>query len=528
MNTKLKLKLFGVTITRAMAVRMAADAAMIAFSLLMAITLRFFYDVVVKSSDSIFSSQHEFFSYMNIYGQNVGILVGLGLVTFGFNGFYTYGKSYQGRYKVLVISNAVILCYLSFAFLTYILLDHIGIQTMPRGAFLMAFVINLALCVSSRTWTFLWEQIIRPEKEARLLDGDRPARNVLVIGGAGYIGSALIPKLLEKGCKVRILDLFLFGMEPIADYKDHPRLELVEGDFRHVDKIVQVMKGMDSVVHLGAIVGDPACDIDHNLTVDVNLSATQMVAQVAKASGIRRFIFASTCSVYGACDDLLDERSEVEPISLYGHTKLAAERGLFSMADQYFRPTILRFSTIYGLSGRTRFDLVVNLLSAKAKIESIITVHGGDQWRPFLHVDDAALAVDCCLEAPLSSVGNEIFNVGCDEQNKTIEQIGELIHEQVFTAELQLDKGTTDKRNYRVSFTKIRNTLGYEPRWTLEEGVQQVVEAIASGEVEDYLDPKYSNVKFFRDNGAIEIISADDGWTHILHEKSSTQELAKN
>ena len=140
--------------------------------------------------------------------------------------------------------------------------------------------------------------------------------------------------------------------------------------------------------------------------------------------------------MYGATEEMLDERSIVKPISLYGHTKLASERVLLDMANDRFKPTILRFSTIYGLSGRTRFDLVVNLLTAKAKLEGKITVFGGDQWRPFVHVDDAALAVATVLQAPQAIVGNQIFNVGSNDQNYTIQQIGEMVHECVFSAEL--------------------------------------------------------------------------------------------
>ena len=239
-------------------------------------------------------------------------------------------------------------------------------------------------------------------------------RHILVIGGAGYIGSALLPKLLDKGYRVRLLDLLLFDTDPISAILGHPNLEIVQGDFRHVGKIVEAMQGVDSVVHLGAIVGDPACELDRELTTEVNLSATRMVAEVAKLCGIERFVFASTCSVYGACDELLDERSTTKPVSHYGNTKLAAERVLREMADQRFAPTVLRFATIYGLSGRTRFDLVVNLLTAKAKIDGRITVNGGNQWRPFVHVDDAALAVARVLEVP-TRIGGQT-NLQCRQR----------------------------------------------------------------------------------------------------------------
>jgi nucleoside-diphosphate-sugar epimerase len=486
---------------------------MISFAVVTALAVRFLLHFAIHGHTSLIDYEKEFWEYVRAYSHSAWLLTGICLIVFTLSGFYTYGRAYQGRYKALVILQAVAQSYLIFALVTYLFWERLGLTEIPRGALLLAWAINLALTLASRTWSFVWERVVRPERETRLRANGGPPRNILVIGGAGYIGSALLPKLLEKGCRVRVLDMFLYGKEPIQDVADHPRLELLKGDLRHVEKVVQAMRGMDAVVHLGAIVGDPACNLDEEVTLDVNLSATQMIAQVAKASGIRRFVFASTCSVYGADDQILDERSEVKPISLYGNTKLVAERGLQSMADSTFTPTILRFGTIYGFSGRTRFDLVINVLTAKAKIEGRITVHGGSQWRPFVHVDDAALAVYDVLQAPLSLVGDEIFNVGSDEQNHTIQEIGELVKEQVVAAELILEEENVDRRNYRVSFRKIRNRLGFQPQWTVQQGIQQVIEAIANGDVEDYQDPKYHNVRVLSEAGAMDVIRLDDDWT---------------
>lgn len=504
-----------ITVTRGMLARMIADAVMVNLALASALLLRFLMDAAGRheATDELSGLAWEYFGY---YWQNVPLLTALSLLIYAWFGFYTYGRAYQGRYKALTITSAVVQSYLLFGFGTYILWDFLGWAEIPRAALLTAFVLNLAACLVSRTWTFLWETVIRPEREKKVTSRNGGGKNVLVIGGAGYIGSALIPKLLDQGYRVRVLDLFLYGKEPLAPVADHQRLELIEGDFRHVQKVVKAMDGMNAVIHLGAIVGDPACDLDQNLTLDINLSATQMIAQVAKARGISKFIFASTCSVYGACDELLDEHSEVHPISLYGHTKLAAEQGLQQMADAVFAPTILRFATIYGLSGRTRFDLVVNLLAARAKMEGKITVHGGDQWRPFVHVDDAALAIATALKAPLSVTGDQVFNVGSNDQNYTINQIGKLVHDRVLGAELIIDSNTTDRRNYRVSFDKISRDLHFQPKWTVEAGIQQVLEAIAGHEVVDYREARYSNVKHLKDSGMIEIVKVDDDWTKQL------------
>ncbi|NJN83505.1 MAG: NAD(P)-dependent oxidoreductase [Caldilineaceae bacterium] len=335
-------------------------------------------------------------------------------------------------------------------------------------------------------------------------------KRVLVTGGAGYIGSALLPKLLESGYQVRLLDLFIFGREPLGELVKHPNLEIVSGDFRDRALVEMAMREVDAVVHLGAIVGDPACELDHHLTIEINLGATLMIAEVAKYSGVERFVFASTCSVYGASDEFLNEGSTLNPLSLYSITKIAAEESLTELSGPNFCPTFLRFGTIYGLSGRTRFDLVVNLLAAKALLEGEITVFGGDQWRPFLHVDDAALAVHKVLEAPKSIIYNQAFNVGSDEQNFTIDQIAQIVNAMIPSARIVNMGVDMDQRNYRVDFHKTRATLAFHPHWSVESGIQQVIDGIRRGDIQDYSDIRYSNVKFFRQQAIPSIL---DRWT---------------
>ena len=344
-------------------------------------------------------------------------------------------------------------------------------------------------------------------------------RTVLVIGGAGYIGSALLPKLLARGHHVRVLDRLIYGMEPIGAVLGHPQLEIVQADFREIDKLVECMRDVDAVVHLGAIVGDPACALDRELTIEVNLIGTRTIAEVAKGYGIRRFVFASTCSVYGSNtgDELLNENSPLQPVSLYAVTKLASESVLLNLAGDNFSPTCLRFSTIYGLSGRIRFDLVVNLLTAKAVNDNEITIQGGDQWRPFLHVDDAALALLHTLESPLPLVHKQVFNVGSDAQNYTIAQIGELIRERVPTANLINLGNGDDRRNYRADFRKVREELGFMPRWNLPAGIDQMVELIRREQVHDYGAPRYSNVKSLaKEQTAASMVRHECSWANDL------------
>ena len=499
-------------VTIGMIVRIIADILLINVALILALVVRYMWLVGVQ--EIAVSSQTIFQNYIKSYLNGSWLLTLISLVIFYFSGFYTYGRMYQGRYKVVIVTQAVSLSYLVFGFLTF-LLWHIF--SLPRSVLVIAWLLTLFLLLSARLWSTLWKMVVQAERhllENQLDDGRM--KRVLVIGGAGYIGSALLPKLLANDYHVRLLDLLLFGEEPIANVIDHPRLEVMQADFRDVEKVVEAMQGIDAVIHLGAIVGDPACALDEDLTIEVNLMATRMIAEVAKGCGVRRFVFASTCSVYGAGDEILDERSALNPVSLYARSKIASEQVLRKMADERFVPVILRFGTIYGLSGRTRFDLVINLLTAKAVVDGKITVFGGEQWRPFVHVDDAALAALTVLEASLSKVRDQVFNVGSNEQNFTIHRIGEMIHAAVPNAQL-LNMGTdTDLRNYRVSFDKIRRELGFVPHWTIQKGIHQVITAIETNQVQDYRDSKYSNVKFLREEGGSRLIRTENGWAYEL------------
>lgn len=502
--------------SRETVLRVAADTLLLNVAVLMSIAARFIYLSAYGGAGGGGGNREILSNFLIGYRNSAWLLTLICLVVFTLSGFYSEGRAYQGRYKALIVAQGVSLGYSLFGFLSYFM-DGVG---LGRGTFIYAWVLSVAMLVVARVWATIWSGVVRAEFHKRKQPNSQKIRNVLVIGGAGYIGSALLPKLLGKGYNVRLLDLFLYGYDAIDDILDHPKLETLRADFRQIDKVVEAMRGMDAVIHLGAIVGDPACALDEEITLEVNLMATRMIAEVAKGSGVSRFIFASTCSVYGASDDVLDERSTLNPESLYARSKVASERVLMSMADSSFAPTLLRFGTIYGLSGRTRFDLVINLLAAKALVDGKITVFGGDQWRPFLHVHDAAKAVFETLEAPLQRIRNQVFNVGSNEQNYTISQVGELIHDLIPTAQL-LDVGADgDRRNYRVCFDKVSNALNFVPEWTVEQGVHQVIEAIESGKILDYRDPKFSNVKFLSDEAAYRL-TPQNGWARELIKESS-------
>jgi nucleoside-diphosphate-sugar epimerase len=324
---------------------------------------------------------------------------------------------------------------------------------------------------------------------------------VLVVGGAGYIGSIVVRTLLKRGFRVRVLDSLVYGASAIEEVLDHPRLEFMRGDCRNIQDVVSAVRGAGAVIHLAAIVGDPACDQDHKTAREVNYAATRMMVEIAKGEGVERFIFASSCSVYGASEQVMDENSQPQPISLYAETKVDSELALLGAASDSFHPTILRFSTIFGQSPRPRFDLVVNLLTAKAIKERVITIFNGEQWRPFLHVADAAAAIVRVLEAPVGLVGKQIYNVGDSRLNYTLTDVATMLvkffpHTRVEHIE------NSDRRSYRVSFHKIKGHLGFTCSKSLEDGIRELKAAFENGDISDYSAALYSNVKFLKQYGS--------------------------
>jgi nucleoside-diphosphate-sugar epimerase len=328
---------------------------------------------------------------------------------------------------------------------------------------------------------------VEPKKRARQV------KRVLVLGGAGYLGSHLVPRLLRRGYQVRVLDLFLFGEDSLAPVKDNPGCELMKGDVRDIEATVRAMQDCDAVVDLAAIVGDPACEENRSLAVEVNRAATRMLLDIARGYGVQRFLFASTCSVYGAADVTMDEMSRVVPLSTYAHTKIDSESILLDAASETFHPTVFRLGTLFGLSPRMRFDLVVNLLTVRAARIGKITIFNGHQWRPFLHVEDAARAFIECLEASPESVSGEIFNVGGDALNHQLNNIGEALIAMLPNVAIERIENA-DARNYRVSFEKVRVRLGFKPRRLLRDGIQEMYDAIATGKVEDYATAQFNNL----------------------------------
>lgn len=324
---------------------------------------------------------------------------------------------------------------------------------------------------------------------------------VLVVGGAGYIGSHVVRELLAEGHSVRILDRLFYGAEPLGELADDPRVELIEGDVTDIARLVAALDGAWAVVHLAGLVGDPACAVDDRYTLHCNIIATRMLRDVSESFGVRRFVFASSCSVYGESEAVVDETSPTRAISLYAQTKLESENELLSVLRDDFFVTVLRFATVFGHSRRPRFDLVANLFAAQAYFDGRITVDGGAQVRPFIHVQDVARAVAGVLRADPERVQGQVFNVGDERLNATIGEVAELARRIVSAerpVEIEVRGDVADRRNYRVAFRKIREVLGFEASRTLEGGMRELVEEFRSGHYADYRHPRYSNVEVTR------------------------------
>ena len=320
-------------------------------------------------------------------------------------------------------------------------------------------------------------------------------RRVLVTGGAGFIGSHLTRLLLDRGYHVRVLDRFDYGRSGIDSIK-HPRLEVMQGDICSSRDVSRAVRDVDGVLALAAIVGDPACNLDPEETINLNYTSTRILVDACNLYGVKRLVFASSCSVYGASESgLLTERSRLNPVSLYARTRVLSENIIFDNCGDV-EPVVLRLATVFGLSPRMRFDLVVNTLTVRAVVDGRIAVFGGDQWRPNVHCRDVARAFTMALEAPAEKVAGEIFNVGGNGQNHTIADLGSLVAQTVGNVEVEYPAEVTDARNYRVDFSKIRTVLGFEPDYTVAMGIEEVAWAVRNNvHLQNYQNPIYSNVQ---------------------------------
>lgn len=323
-------------------------------------------------------------------------------------------------------------------------------------------------------------------------------KKVLVTGAAGYIGSVLVRFLLEKGYSVVGLDALFFGGESLLGVYNNPKFKFIKGDIRNEEDVKTVIKEVDAVVHLAAIVGDPACAKQPELAQEINWTATKKLFDLSlETKHIKRFVFASTCSNYGKMegDGFVNEDSPLRPVSLYAELKVKFEQYLLeSKTREDFIPTALRFSTVYGLSPRMRFDLTVNEFIREVAFGRELVIFGEQFWRPYCHVEDLALSCVKILESPKEKVDHNVFNVGDTRENYQKKMIADEILKIVPEAKIKYVQKQEDPRDYRVDFTKISEQLGFKITRTVPQGLQEIYEILKYGMLSDPFSDKYKNV----------------------------------
>lgn len=305
---------------------------------------------------------------------------------------------------------------------------------------------------------------------------------ILVTGGGGYIGSVLVKELLANGHKVRCLDRFFFGKESLLDVASNPNLTMIKDDIRWFDP--NILKGMDVVMDLAALSNDPSGELDPSKTLDINYLGRTRVARLSKEYGVKRYILASSCSIYGFQDGFIDETSPVNPLTTYAKANRKAEEDVLPLASKDFSVTALRFATVYGYSARMRFDLAVNaMVLGLYKSPKMPVMRDGMQWRPFIHIKDVCNAYKLVANQSVDSINGEIFNVGSDEQNYQILPLSELIAKSL-DIKYEIDwYGSPDHRSYKVSFKKFKELTDFSCKFTPKEGAQEIFMALKTNKL---------------------------------------------
>ena len=318
--------------------------------------------------------------------------------------------------------------------------------------------------------------------------------NVLVTGGAGYIGSVMSRLLLENGYNVIVLDRLFFGTDSLQDISD--KITLIQDDIRFFDP--KHLKNIDAIFDLAALSNDPCGELDQQKTLEINYKGRVRVAKLAKKHGVKKYVYASTCSVYGFQDGIIDEESDLNPLTTYAKASVMAEKEILPLADDNFSATVLRQATVYGHSYRMRFDLAINGMTlGYYRNGKIPIMRDGKQWRPFVNIKDTSRAFIKVLETEPELVNGQIFNVGSNEQNIQIFDLAKLVAE---ACDLPFNYewyGDCDARSYQVNFNKIKDTLNYKPETTIKQGAKNVFEALKDGTLNPD-DPRMITVKWYK------------------------------
>ncbi len=311
------------------------------------------------------------------------------------------------------------------------------------------------------------------------------SRRVLLVGGAGYIGGPLTTHLLNLGYHVRTLDLLVYqNANSVLAHMSHPRYEFQLGDMGNSEALERALRGVTDVVILAGLVGDPITKSFPHHAGAINEIALRKCIDALSGRGLGKVVFVSTCSNYGIIgkDEIADETFPLRPVSLYAQAKVAAERYIISLKRHVdYCPTILRFATAFGVAPRMRFDLTVNEFTRELFIGRGLEVYDADTWRPYCHVRDFARLISLVLDADPSAVAFEVFNAGGDENNHTKRDIAELVSRRLAGRRILYRKSSSDPRDYRVGFKKVRTRLGFEPAVTVGDGVEEILDALKSG-----------------------------------------------
>lgn len=307
---------------------------------------------------------------------------------------------------------------------------------------------------------------------------------VLVTGGGGFLGAVLIPMLLKRGYKVKVLDRFFFGKDTLEGVSAHPKCTIIEDDVRWYNG--KALEGVYAVLDLAALANDLAGELNPERTMNINFRSRVRTATLAKAAGVKRYILASSCSVYGFQDKLLDETSRVSPITTYAKACVLAEEGTLALGSKDFIATALRQGTLYGLSPRMRFDLVINTMTLSLFKDEFLTVRGGTQWRPLVHVADSAMAFIAVLEADEDKIGGQIFNVGSTDHNFQIHDLADKVISACGMGYAVQDKSELDARSYRVNCGKLHDILDFSLTKKPEDGAREIFQALNEKKITDH------------------------------------------
>lgn len=324
-------------------------------------------------------------------------------------------------------------------------------------------------------------------------------KNILVTGGAGYIGSVLCGQLLQSDYNVRVIDNLSFGGRSLLGFWNHPRFQFIKGDISDKDDIDNVIDGISAIIHLAAIVGDPACKQQPELATKVNKTGAELLCETAVNKKVQRFIFASTCSNYGKMNDpegVVNEEAELNPVSLYAELKVGFEKFLLGQNQNGFTPVCLRFSTAFGLSPRPRFDLTVNEFTKQLYFKRDLEIYGEQFWRPYCHTVDLSRACIKALEADCAVIGGQAYNVGDNDANYQKKMLIDLILKELPDSKdcVRYVHRDEDPRDYRVNFDKIRKDLQYTVSKKVEDGIVEYIHALQSGVITDPDNELYKNI----------------------------------